>query len=145
MRALRDAYEDAIAQAEREDRENHYNPYKDPAHELYRGDPPARADSPAGAHEIVLYDSDEEADDAGLLFNGPIAFHPPQAPAEPPAEPPKAPRPPAGVVAEGRVGLTALMLEAVRAMPGEERRMRPQREPLRRERAACPARLTPED
>ena len=89
VRALREAYEEAIAQAEREDRENHYNPYKDPEHELYRGDPPERADTPAGAHEIVLYDTDEEADGAGLLFNGPVAFHPPQAPAEPPEQAPQ--------------------------------------------------------
>jgi hypothetical protein len=87
VRAARKALDDAI----REDDANRYNPLADPEHELYRGDPPAPDED---ALRFMLYDTDEEADNAGMLFNGPIAFHPPQAPAEPPEQAPHEPRGP---------------------------------------------------
>jgi len=72
VRAAREAYEEAMAL----DREEGYSPYRDPGHELYI---PRLAARPP------------EGEEAGTVFNGPIASSEPEDASEA-DEPPKGPR-----------------------------------------------------
>ena len=85
--AARDAYDAAVAR----DREEDYSPWHDPRHELYnpaltsRGaripvSDDAQTDAAKGA-PFPLYDTQEEADAAGMVFNGAM-LPPPEEEAE---------------------------------------------------------------
>lgn len=93
-----EAYEDAVAR----DREEDYSPWHDPRHELYnprlkgRGarvpfsgpvyddrDTPEENDDPV---DFPLYDTQEEADAVGMVFNGMLHLPPPPQD-DPPAPP----------------------------------------------------------
>ncbi|MEZ5682235.1 MAG: hypothetical protein R3E14_13180 [Erythrobacter sp.] len=84
-----EAYEDAVAR----DREEEYSPWHDPRHELYNprltgrgarispyGDNDAPGESDAASDvglDFPLYDTQEEADAAGIVFNGMLHLPPP--------------------------------------------------------------------
>ncbi len=87
VRAAREAYDEAVAR----DREEDYSPWHDPRHELYnpaltsRGaripvSDDAQSDAATGA-PFPLYDTQEEADAAGMVFNGAM-LAPPEGEAE---------------------------------------------------------------
>ncbi|WP_417321877.1 hypothetical protein [Erythrobacter aureus] len=88
VRAAREAYDEAVAR----DREEDYSPWHDPRHELYnpaltsRGaripvSDDTQADAAAGA-PFPLYDTQEEADAAGMVFNGAMLPPPDEESAE---------------------------------------------------------------
>lgn len=88
VRAAREAYDEAVAR----DREEDYSPWHDPRHELYnpaltsRGaripvSDDTQSDAATGA-PFPLYDTQEEADAAGMVFNGAMLPPPDEESAE---------------------------------------------------------------
>ncbi len=96
VRAAREAYDEAVAR----DREEDYSPWHDPRHELYNPALTSRGaripvpddtqtDAATGA-PFPLYDTQEEADAAGMVFNGAMLPPPDEESAE--GENPENPR-----------------------------------------------------